>query len=161
MQKNTKFNKKGEFMEIERKFLVSTPPPDYLSWESIAMEQGYLSTNPVVRVRKENEEYYLTYKSKGLLAREEYNLPLTKEAYEHLRSKADGIIITKTRYKKPIEGTSLVIELDVFSGVYEGLMLAEVEFSSIEEANRFTPPAWFGEDVTLSGKYQNSRLSQG
>lgn len=160
-KKDTKLDKKGEIMEIERKFLVSAPPSDYHSWESISMEQGYLSTNPVVRVRKENEAYFLTYKSKGLLAREEYNLPLTKESYEHLRSKADGIIITKTRYKKPIEGTSLIIELDVFSGVYEGLMLAEVEFSSIEEANRFTPPDWFGEDVTLSGKYQNSRLSQG
>ena len=58
----------------------------------------------------------------------------TKEAYAHLLEKADSIIITKTRYKKPIEGTDLVIELDVFSGGYEGLMLAEVEFSSIEDA---------------------------
>lgn len=148
-------------MEIERKYLIKNPPADYLTWDTIHMEQAYLCTGPVVRVRKENEEYFLTYKSKGLLAREEYNLPLTKEAYEHLLAKADGIIITKTRYKKPIEGTDLIIELDVFSGEYEGLMLAEVEFSSIEEAERFTPPAWFGKDVTLSGEYQNSRLSQG
>ena len=89
-----------------------------------------------------------------------YNLPLTKDAYEHLLSKADGIIITKTRYKKPISGTGLVIELDVFSGTYEGLMLAEVEFPNIEAAEQFVPPSWFGEDVTFSGKYQNSRLSQ-
>ena len=84
----------------------------------------------------------------------------TKEAYEHLLSKADGIIITKTRYKKPISGTGLVIELDVFSGTYKGLMLAEVEFPNIEAAEHFVPPSWFGEDVTFSGKYQNSRLSQ-
>ena len=148
-------------MEIERKYLIKNPPADYPTWDAIHMEQAYLCTAPVVRVRKENEEYFLTYKSKGLLAREEYNLPLTKEAYKHLLAKADGIIITKTRYKKPIEGTDLVIELDVFSGEYKGLMLAEVEFSSIEEAECFTPPAWFGEDVTLSGEYQNSRLSQG
>lgn len=147
-------------MEIERKYLVTTPPTDYQSWDCVSMEQAYLCTAPVVRIRKENQEYYLTYKSKGLLAREEYNLPLTKEAYEHLLPKADGIILTKTRYRKPIEGTNLTIELDVFSGEYEGLMLAEVEFSSVEEANVFTPPAWFGEDVTLSGEYQNSRLSQ-
>lgn len=43
----------------------------------------------------DNDEYYLTYKGKGLLAREEYNLPLTKESYEHLIKKADGNIITK------------------------------------------------------------------
>ena len=124
------------------------------------MEQAYLCTEPVVRVRRENDSYVLTYTSKGLLAREEYNLPLTKEAYEHLLSKADGIIITKTRYKKPISGTGLVIELDVFSGTYKGLMLAEVEFPNIEAAEHFVPPSWFGEDVTFSGKYQNSRLSQ-
>ena len=145
-------------MEIERKYLVTAPPSDYHTWEAVQMEQAYLCTEPVVRVRRENNSYVLTYKSKGLLAREEYNLPLTKEAYEHLLSKADGIIIKKTRYKKPISGTELVIEL--FSGTYEGLMLAEVEFPDMEAAEHFVPPAWFGEDVTLSGKCQNSRLSQ-
>ena len=89
-------------MEIERKYLVTIPPEDYRTWEAVHMEQAYLCTAPVVRIRKENDEYFLTYKSKGLLAREEYNLPLTKEAYAHLLEKADGIIITKTRYKKPI-----------------------------------------------------------
>ena len=73
-------------MEIERKFLVDTDrlpfrPEDYPCRH---IEQGYLCTAPVVRIRRDNEEYFLTYKSKGLLAREEYNLPLTREAYEHL-----------------------------------------------------------------------------
>jgi CYTH domain-containing protein len=54
----------------------------------------------------------------------------------------------------------LTIELDVFEGQYEGLMLAEVEFKNLEEAHSFTPPSWFGKDVTLTGEYQNSRLSQ-
>ena len=148
-------------MEIERKYLITAPPKGYESWECHKIEQAYLCTDPVVRIRRENDQYYLTYKSKGLLKREEYNLPLTKEAYEHLLAKADGIVLTKRRYKKPIEGTELVIELDVFSGEYEGLILAEVEFPSLEEAERFIPPEWFGEDVTLSGQYQNSRLSRG
>ena len=147
-------------MEIERKYLIHKLPDHLEAYPHRTLEQAYLCTEPVVRVRRENDSYVLTYKSKGLLAREEYNLPLTKEAYEHLLSKADGIIITKTRYKKPISGTGLVIELDVFSGTYKGLMLAEVEFPDIEAAEQFVPPAWFGEDVTLSGKYQNSRLSQ-
>ena len=149
-------------MEIERKYLIDKDniPCRLEEYPSRQIEQGYLCTEPVVRIRRDNEEYVLTYKSKGLLAREEYNLPLTKDAYEHLLSKADGIIITKIRYKKPISGTGLVIELDVFSGTYEGLMLAEVEFPNIEAAEQFVPPSWFGEDVTFSGKYQNSRLSQ-
>ena len=103
--------------------------------------------------------YYLTYKSKGLLSREEYNLPLTKESYDHLISKADGNIISKKRYFIPIEGTELTIEFDVFEGKFEGLMLAEVEFETVEEAEAFTPPEWFGRDVTFSGEYQNSRLA--
>ena len=60
--------------------------------------------------------------------REEYNLPLTKESYLHLREKADGVLISKTRYLLPLTGTDLTIELDVFDAPYEGLYLAEVEF---------------------------------
>ena len=104
--------------------------------------------------------YYLTYKSKGLLAREEYNLPLTKEAYEHLKLKADGIVISKVRYVIP-EKDGLSIELDVFKAPYEGLLLAEVEFPNEEAAHAYQPPKWFGEDVTYSSEYHNSTLSKG
>ncbi|MFT4105726.1 MAG: CYTH domain-containing protein [Lacrimispora sp.] len=148
-------------MEIERKYLISHPPSDYTSFPHHLIEQGYLSTEPVVRVRREDDTYYLTYKSKGLLAREEYNLPLTEESYRHLIKKADGHILTKKRYLIPVKGSDhLTIELDVFEGRFEGLMLAEVEFPSLEEAEHFLAPDWFGEDVTFSGEYQNSRLSR-
>ena len=131
------------------------------TWSSIqAIEQGYLCTEPVVRIRKSNDNYYLTYKSKGLLAREEYNLPLTKEAYEHLKPKADGIVISKIRYVIP-EKDGLSIELDVFKAPYEGLLLAEVEFPNEEAAHAYQPPKWFGEDVTYSAEYHNSTLSKG
>ena len=110
----------------------------------------------------DNDDYYLTYKGKGLLSREEYNLALNKEAYEHLLTKADGIILIKKRYMIPVPGSDhLTIELDVFEGHYHGLILAEVEFASEEEAKAFNPPAWFVEDVTFSGEYHNSRLSKG
>ncbi len=147
-------------MEIERKYLVPALPAGYQNYPSHAIEQAYLCTEPVVRIRREDGEYYLTYKSKGLLAREEYNLPLTKEAYEHLLAKADGMILAKRRYLIPLEAGGLTIELDVFSGAWEGLVLAEVEFPCLEDAESFRPPEWFGEDVTFSGEYQNSRLSQ-
>lgn len=149
-------------MEIERKFLIDKGnlPENLQSYPFHKIEQGYLSTHPVVRIRKEDDTYYLTYKSKGLMAREEYNLPLTKESYEHMKPKADGIIISKTRYLIP-ERNGLTIELDVFDAPYEGLYLAEVEFSSEEAAISYTPPAWFGKDVTQSGEYQNSTLSLG
>lgn len=149
-------------MEIERKFLINAAnlPKNLDSFACHRIEQGYLCTGPVVRIRRQDDSYFLTYKSKGLLAREEYNLPLDKEAYEHLKPKADGILIAKTRYLIP-EKNDLTIELDIFDAPYEGLYLAEVEFSSEEEANSYTPPAWFGEDVTYSVKYHNSNLSRG
>lgn len=149
-------------MEIERKFLIKQIPKDCTSFPCRQIEQAYLNTDPVVRVRRDNEDYYLTYKGKGLLSREEYNLPLNKEDYEHLLSKADGIILTKKRYMIPVPGNEhLTIELDVFEGHYNGLILAEVEFFTEEEAKAFNPPSWFGEDVTFSGEYHNSRLSKG
>ena len=149
-------------MEIERKFLIKQIPEGCTSFPCRQIEQAYLNTDPVVRVRRDNDDYYLTYKGKGLLSREEYNLPLNKEAYEHLLAKADGIILTKKRYMIPVPGNDhLTIELDVFEGHYDGLILAEVEFASEEEAKAFNPPAWVGEDVTFSGEYHNSRLSKG
>ena len=150
------------YMEIERKFLIKQIPEGCTSFPCRQIEQAYLNTDPVVRVRRDNDDYYLTYKGKGLLSREEYNLPLNKEAYEHLLAKADGIILTKKRYMIPVPGNDhLTIELDVFEGHYDGLILAEVEFASEEEAKAFNPPAWLGEDVTFSGEYHNSRLSKG
>lgn len=148
-------------MEIEREFLVMTPPENYESFPCHEIEQAYLCTEPVVRVRKEDDTCYLTYKSKGLLAREEYNLPLTKEAYTHLLTKADGNILTKKRYLIPVPGREdLTVEFDVFEGKFAGLMLAEIEFTSEEDAREFPPLSWFDRDVTWSGEYQNSRLSK-
>lgn len=151
-------------MEIERKFKVKTLPAQYSAFPHSMIEQAYLCTNPVVRIRRQDSQYYLTYKSKGLLEREEYNLPLTEEAYTHLLTKADGLILTKTRYRIPLSSPgdvpALTAELDVFSKDYEGLMLVEVEFPTKEDALAFVPPDWFGEDVTFSGEYQNSRLSK-
>lgn len=146
-------------MEIERKFLLNSLPENLNDYPFHQIEQSYLCTEPVIRIRRQDETYYLTYKSKGLMVREEYNLPLTKEAYEHLLPKADSILISKKRYLIPLY-SRLTIELDIFEGELSPLILAEVEFPTEEEANAFTPPEWFGEDVTYSIKYHNSVLSQ-
>ena len=146
-------------MEIEKKFLISNLPFELDSFEHHEIEQGYLSVNPVVRVRKTDEEYYLTYKGSGMMAREEYNLPLTEDSYNHLIKKADGNVITKTRYLIPLDA-DLTAELDIFHGVFTGMSLVEVEFCTIEEAESFTPPEWFGEEVTFDKRFHNSYLSR-
>ena len=148
-------------MEIERKFLPdlnSLPfkPEDYPCRK---IEQGYLCTSPVVRIRRDNKSFFLTYKSKGLMVREEYNLPLTQEAYEHLKPKIDGRLIQKKRYVIPLDG-GLALELDIFEDSLAPLVIAEIEFLDEESANSFVAPAWLGEDVTMSPLYHNSTLSK-
>ena len=148
-------------MEIERKFLVDTDrlpfrPEDYPCRH---IEQGYLCTAPVVRIRRDNDDYFLTYKSKGLMVREEYNLPLSKEAYEHLLHKADGRIITKKRNVIPLDN-ALSLELDIFEGELAPLVLAEIEFPDEDAARSYRAPEWLGEDVAYSSLYHNSALSQ-
>ena len=146
-------------MEIERKYLIETLPEHLDSFDCRILEQGYLNTSPVVRIRRDNNKYELTYKSSGLMSRQEYNLPLDQTSYEHLLSKIDGHLIQKKRYMIPLD-SDLVAELDVFEGYLAPLMLVEVEFPTEEAANSFVPPEWFGDDVTFSGKYHNSYLSQ-
>lgn len=145
-------------MEIERKFLVRRLPEDLERYPRRRIEQAYLCTAPVVRVRRSGDEYYLTYKGAGLLAREEYNLPLTAEAYAHLLAKADGNRIAKVRYCIPWENHT--VELDLFEGPLAPLVLAEVEFGTETEAAAFQPPDWFGEEVTYDPAYCNSNLSR-
>jgi len=161
-------------MEIERKFLIKELPEQLDIYPCHHIEQAYLNISPVVRVRKEDDTYYLTYKGSGLMAREEYNLPLNQEAYCHLREKADGKIISKKRYLIPLknpqfmeragfpappEDYTLTIELDVFDTPFHPLVMAEVEFGSKEAAECFIPPAWFGEEVTYCKEYHNSYLA--
>ena len=155
-------------MEIERKFTIKQLPKNIEAYEKKEIEQAYLCRKPTIRIRKSNENYILTYKSKqGLLlpktatarACEEVELPLNKEAYLHLKEKADGSIISKTRYIIPIENNRK-IELDVFHGYLEGLQFAEVEFESEEEAAAYQQPDWFLEDVTFDRRYSNAVMTR-
>ena len=159
-------------MEIERKFTLKTLPENLESYPFRHIEQAYLSVDPVVRVRKEDDEYYLTYKGSGMLARDESNLPLYIEAYYHFREQADGNIISKKRYLIPLknpgfkegfptppEDYTLTIELDVFDAPFAPLIMAEVEFGSREAAVAFVPPDWFDEDVTYQKEYHNSYMA--
>ncbi len=145
-------------MEIERKFLITKKPEDLDAYPFHQIEQGYLCTDPVVRIRKEDDTYYLTYKSGERMDHEEANLPLTAEAYAHMRPKCDGIYIAKKRYCIPFG--KYTIELDIFEQDAAPLILAEVEFPTVAEANAFVPPEWFGKDVTDCERYHNNYISQ-
>lgn len=154
-------------MEIERKYCIKEFP-DISGAEKKEIEQGYLCTDPVVRIRKSNDRYILTCKSHIGLGEtssgdtnicQEIEMPLTREGYLHLRQKADDNYITKTRYILPLEDGHKA-ELDVFHGKLEGLIFVEVEFSDEEDAQGFVPPKWFGDNVSADHRYTNSFLSK-
>lgn len=149
-------------LEIERKYLIKNLPDNLSDFECHTLIQGYLNTSPVVRVRKEDDSYYLTYKGSGLLAREEYNLPLDEHSFLHLIGKADGNVISKQRYKIPyaVSEKMFTIELDVFDAPFAPLVIAEVEFTDEKEANAFIAPDWFDKEVTYDPEYHNSNLSK-
>ena len=150
-------------MEIEKKFTIKQLPADLDKYDHHMIEQAYLTTSPTIRVRREDDRYYMTYKGVGgsntSLSHEEYNLPLTAEAYETLSSKADGNIIRKKRVLIPYG--SHTIELDIFDEPFRPLIIAEVEFPSVEEAEAFVPPEWFDEEVTDRREYRNAYLALG
>lgn len=156
-------------MEIERKFKVTRIPEGLEQYKKKEIEQGYLNTSePVIRIRKSNDRYILTYKSRlGMvenpediaLTCEEVELPLSADGYEHLKEKADYNLISKTRYLIYLEDGHTA-ELDIFHGKLEGLIFVEVEFPSEEEAAAFQAPDWFGEDVSFDKRYKNNYLAQ-
>lgn len=155
-------------MEIERKYEIKHLPGDLTQYSFKKIEQGYLCHNPTIRIRKSNDDYIMTYKSKfGIeykgegspLINNEVELLLTEEAYEVLKTKTDGNYIYKTRYLIPLRG-GLTAELDVFDGKLSGLIFVEVEFPDEEAADDFEPPEWFGKELSSDKRYSNYHLSK-
>lgn len=152
-------------MEIEKKFLIKNLPKNLEKYEKVRIEQGYLnaSSAPTLRIRKYNQEYILCYKFKQKTKLQvasiskEVELPLTKEAYHHLKNKIDGRMIEKNRYLVTLND-NLTAEIDLFEGFLKGLEVVEVEFESEEEAEKFVPPNWFGKDVTFDVRFKNAHL---
>ena len=155
-------------MEIERKYAVNALPEDLSQFMNKRIEQGYLCHNPTIRIRKSNEDFILTYKSKfgvesvgdnGPAVNNEVELQLTEEAYLTLRNKTDGNMVYKTRYLIPL-WDHLTAELDIFEGLLQGLVIVEVEFPDLESANQFKAPSWFGKDLSSDKRFTNYHLSK-
>ena len=145
--------------EIERKFLVSDD-----SWRSqvtsrTAFRQGYIASleNRSVRVRiKADTDATLTIKiGASSIVRDEYEYDIPLRDAEELMTTALGIVIEKTRHTVDHEG--FVWEIDVFEGLYEGLVVAEVEMNA--ETDQPTLPAWLGREVTGDPRFSNQNLA--
>ncbi len=89
----------------------------------------------------------------------EEEIEIEPERFDRLWPLTERRRIEKTRYDVPGDG-GLTIELDVYGGALAGLVVAEVEFASEDDADAFAAPAWFGREVTDDGRYKNQRLAR-
>jgi len=147
--------------EIERVFKVRQVPKDITRYPSENIVQGYLAIDAngaEVRLRKIGERYFETYKGSGRLQRRELEIKLSHDQFNTLWPGTEGRRIEKIRYQ--IDDAGQKIELNVFRGNLEGLVLAEIEFSSLEKSAEFKPPDWLGEEVTEDIRYKNQSLAQ-
>jgi adenylate cyclase len=145
-------------IEIERRFLVDALPADLP--EPVVIEQAYLTTVPVsLRVRRMGDRRILTIKSGSGLERTEIERDLTQPEFDALWNEATELRIEKRRHHVPL-GDGWTAELDLFDGWLAGRRLVEVEFPSVEVADAFTPPAWFGREVTTDPRFTNSSLAR-
>lgn len=130
------------------------------------IEQSYLNfgCKPAIRLRRfNNEDCILSCKSKrdsnaDVQICDEYEVPLSNDAYLHLKTKIDGRVLYKRRYIIPLND-GLKVELDLFSDFFEGVCFAEIEFDSEEQANSYIVPEWFGDDITGDIRVTNGYMS--
>ena len=143
-------------MEIERKFLVDKQKLRGLNFSSEEkIFQGYLSNDPVVRVRLKGERGFLTIKSstKGISRQEfEYEIPAA-DAEQLLKLCGRNVL---KKYRRKIFYGGHVWEVDFFAGRHAGLILAEVELATPDEPVDL--PDWIFKEVSNDPRYYNSNL---
>jgi CYTH domain-containing protein len=147
-------------IEIERKFLVTSL--DFIAESSVqhAIAQGYLNSDPerTVRIRIKGEKGYITIKGSGNetgTSRMEWDKEISLEEAKSLLKLCEKGVIEKTRYE--VKSGIHIIEIDVFHGENEGLIMAEVELEDENEA--ILKPNWLGKEVTGDTRYYNSYIS--
>ena len=145
-------------VEIERKFLVREAP-DLEGTESDEIEQGYLAIGAEgeVRLRRKGEKLILTAKRGAGVSRDEAEIEVDREAFDRLWPLTEGRRLHKRRHVLP--HGDLEIELDVYEGDLAGLLIAEVEFDSEQDASAFRAPPWLAEEVTGDDRYLNETLA--
>ena len=147
-------------LEIERKYLVKQLPPEADELTGDTIRQGYViaaADGIELRVRQKLERFFQTIKMGEGLARTEIEFELSQDQFLQLWPSTEGRRVSKTRYRLPVG--AYTAELDRFDGDLTGLLLVEVEFPSIEASRQFSPPDWFGEEVTEDGRYKNKCLA--
>jgi adenylate cyclase len=146
--------------EIERKFLVADVPAADVLGTGVAFRQGYLAGEGDVetRIRITPDVAWFTVKAGRGIARVEVELPVDRDEAEALWPHTAGRRLEKVRYKVPVDGG--VAEVDRYGGELAGLWTVEVEFADEFAAEAFTPPAWFGPELSDTPGWSNGELAR-
>jgi len=165
--------------EIERKFLLDFKnQPGQLAKlitglsnvgtliSKKTIEQAYLSFSTIGdpierRIRRQGDKFYYAEKQnvdESLMSRYEIEKVISKIEYEKYITKKQGNIIKKVRYQFLIDGN--IAEIDIYQGELKGLVIAEVEFSTLEKAKSFDSSFWNGKEVTENINYRNANLAK-
>lgn len=158
--------KKKNINEIERKFLVKSKPGASKCIDTTYIEQMYLSKEFNICIRRQTKPFknrsiinhYLIIKSEGDLVRKGTVIEIEHNSYIDLSNNIEGKIIEKLRKTYSIEN-NLIAELDIYKSIPD-LITVEVEFKTLEEANEFIPPIWFGKEITNDQNYKNKNLAK-
>lgn len=152
-------------VEIERKYLVTSDAWRTAAHAVIPMAQGYLNDTASidsgtqkasVRVRIQGDQAFLNMKSREIgHTRQEFDYPIPVEDARALLALCVGGLIDKRRHL--VEHGGLLWEVDEFLGDNAGLVVAEVELASADQA--IDLPEWVGEEVTDQVRYYNLALA--
>jgi adenylate cyclase len=150
---------RDEHIEIERKFIVDALPTIGVG-SGMRIRQGYLAEDgdAEIRVRFADAAAVLTVKVGRGRRRTEVELPLTTADGEELWTHTEGRRVTKRRHRVDLD--DLTAEVDVYDGALAGLVVVEVEFDSEAAADVFSPPAWFGRELTGDPAWSNASLAR-
>lgn len=147
--------------EIERKFLVSVLPEEVLKLPRMKIVQGYLALDAnghEVRLRRMGTQFYLTVKSDGTIERKEFETELSEAQFDALWEGTLDRRLRKDRYI--LERETHKIDIDIYHQPLKGLIVAEVEFSSLEEAGKYQKESWMSREVTHLSFLKNKNLLQ-
>ena len=142
-------------IEIERKFLVHKDR-FHIPENGKKLIQGYIWSDPEksLRIRISDKQAFLTIKAGiDILKRSEFEYEIPLSDAKELLSMCDAKI-EKTRYLIPHK--SHTWEVDVFHGLNEGLIVAEIELASADE--QLNLPDWIAQEVSDDSKYLNVSL---
>lgn len=147
-------------IEIERKYLVNSLVFIDESFANYEIVQGYLNSNPerTVRIRLKGKKGFITIKgisNKSGTSRLEWEKEIAIEEVKLLLPLCEKGVIEKTRYE--VKSGKQIIEIDVFHGDNEGLIIAEIELET--ETDKIEKPSWLGNEITGDKRYYNSYLS--